>query len=683
MMRICSVSTDQFAGLRATGPVDFDPRLTILYGKNESGKSTLINLIYSLLWKDCKVGKLGRAEEYYSDKYFRNHFEPVQDKESPIYGNLVFEDEAGTYRLEKSWGTEGQVTLRTPENTILSQKNCKARMEKVLLHKNSVFSEILFANQKSIEAVVKKLLAGKMESGAELSTVATTLLMDLNGIPSEVFLNKIQEKMDMLGGVWDFSIDRPVNGGRNKNADSILKAYHDLETAEERLEQLKKLIQSVAECEQAFKQADENYQEAKTQALAFYREAREANSEDENYKTAADGESLTNLFDRMAGAEKKDWAEGSAHRAVLWEKCQKDLKTGNLTDKDAKALLQEAEEAWGKVSDLEIGIEKQKEKYMSFRAFITFAMKDGVEYHVYRERDGMQLQLGGHDLKISEAVRIEIPGIGEIHLADRDVNAEGIQTEISQKENEVRRIMEQYYVTDKEGLRQLKERIETVRREQATDSFSLKSDTLYKTEKESMETRDKKFGEYKTAQNALEAEENKEDYRTAEELEELIDDLEIELLKRKNEYHSWAHIKDVAEKILEEAKKNPLDDLELNFRKYLMFLTDGKVSIQELNRDLSSKLYSDDNQLTYELLSEGTKDVIALAFRLAAVDLLYPDGGGVIAFDDPFTDMDEDRRSRACELINDLSERNQVIFATCDTRYFELLHGRVQYISGK
>ena len=55
----------------------------------------------------------------------------------------------------------------------------------------------------------------------------------------------------------------------------------------------------------------------------------------------------------------------------------------------------------------------------------------------------------------------------------------------------------------------------------------------------------------------------------------------------------------------------------------------------------------------------------------------------MVAFDGPFTDMDEDRRCRACELINDLSERNQVIFATCDTRYFELLHGRVQYISGK
>ena len=96
MMRICSVSTEQFAGLNAMEPVNFDPKLTILFGKNESGKSTLINLIYSLLWKDCKVGKSGKADEYYSDKYFRNHFGPAQNKESTIYGNLVFEDEAGT-----------------------------------------------------------------------------------------------------------------------------------------------------------------------------------------------------------------------------------------------------------------------------------------------------------------------------------------------------------------------------------------------------------------------------------------------------------------------------------------------------------------------------------------------------------------------------------------------------------
>ena len=679
-MRICSVSTDQFAGLRATGPVEFDPRLTILYGKNESGKSTLINLIYSLLWKDCKVGKAGKAEEYYSDRYFRNHFVPVQNKESTVYGTLIFEDESGSYKLEKSWDTEGTVTLRTPENIPFGKKDYRERMEKVLRHKNSVFSEILFANQKSIEAVVKKLLTGKMESGEELSTVATTLLMDLNGVPSEAFRNKIQEKMDVLGGAWDFRNDMPAKGGKKGNADSILKAFEDLQTAKRQLEELNKLVQSVTASEEAFKQADEDYQEARKQTKAF--SGKDCSAEEFN-KTAASGESLADLFGRMVSAEREAWAGGSAHRAVFWGKCQEDLMTGKMSDQEAAALLNEAEEAWEKVSNLENSIAEQEEKLRSFHAFIRFAMKDGVEYHVYRELDGMRLQLSGNDLDISEAVRIEIPGIGEIHLADRNVDVEGIQTEIFRKQGEVRKILEHYFVKDKEGLKQLKDRIETVREEQLKDSIRLKSAELSKREEQSLKNRDEKQGEYLSALNALETEEDKEEYLTEEELEELIEDLKTALQKRKNEYHSLAHIKEVAEKILEEAKKNPLADLELNFRKYLMFLTDGKVSIQELNRDLSSKLYSDDNQLTYELLSEGTKDVIALAFRLAAVELLYPDGGGVIAFDDPFTDMDEDRRSRACELINHLSERNQVIFATCDTRYFDLLHGRVQYISGK
>ena len=81
--------------------------------------------------------------------------------------------------------------------------------------------------------------------------------------------------------------------------------------------------------------------------------------------------------------------------------------------------------------------------------------------------------------------------------------------------------------------------------------------------------------------------------------------------------------------------------------------------------------------MTFELLSEGTKDTVSLAFRLAVIKFLFPDGGGLAVFDDPFTDMDADRRARACELLNEFAKKNQIIFVTCDKSYADSLNGKV------
>ncbi len=56
---------------------------------------------------------------------------------------------------------------------------------------------------------------------------------------------------------------------------------------------------------------------------------------------------------------------------------------------------------------------------------------------------------------------------------------------------------------------------------------------------------------------------------------------------------------------------------------------------------------------------------------------MFPGGGGFVVLDDPFTDMDKERRDRACRLLSEFSKTNQVIFVTCDNRYMEQLKGNV------
>ena len=86
-------------------------------------------------------------------------------------------------------------------------------------------------------------------------------------------------------------------------------------------------------------------------------------------------------------------------------------------------------------------------------------------------------------------------------------------------------------------------------------------------------------------------------------------------------------------------------------------------------------IYSSDHLLDYGKLSEGTKETVSLAFRLAVLDHLFPDGGGVIVFDDPFTDMDAERTEESCKLIKECAKRHQVIFLTCREEYLPMLEG--------
>ena len=84
------------------------------------------------------------------------------------------------------------------------------------------------------------------------------------------------------------------------------------------------------------------------------------------------------------------------------------------------------------------------------------------------------------------------------------------------------------------------------------------------------------------------------------------------------------------------------------------------------------EIYSKDRLLNYAKLSEGTKETVSLAFRLAVLDHLFPEGGGIAIFDDPFANMDTERTAQSVALIQDFAKRHQVIFLTCKDEYLDL-----------
>jgi hypothetical protein len=151
-------------------------------------------------------------------------------------------------------------------------------------------------------------------------------------------------------------------------------------------------------------------------------------------------------------------------------------------------------------------------------------------------------------------------------------------------------------------------------------------------------------------------------------------------MQQKELLHHWLHIAEVFRSLQQELRSNPMQGLADRFGHYLSLIScDGVTSEFPDGEKLNVSIFSrDDKLLDYGKLSEGTKESVSLAFRLAVLDHLFPDGG-VIVLDDPFTDMDADRTAQACRLIADCAQRHQVIFLTCREDYLTALGGNTIY----
>ena len=177
------------------------------------------------------------------------------------------------------------------------------------------------------------------------------------------------------------------------------------------------------------------------------------------------------------------------------------------------------------------------------------------------------------------------------------------------------------------------------------------------------------------------AERDLDSYQNEMDGEDLLENCERaqrELEEQKALLKHWFHIRDVFEEQKAQLRGNPMEDITKHFACYLGLISGGKVFPEFPQTDkLDMNIYSGDRLVNYRRLSEGTKETVYLAFRLAVLDHLFPNGGGVIVLDDPLTDMDEERVEQSCALIRDCAERHQVIFLTCREAYLPQLQGNV------
>ena len=126
-MIIKELSCDCFAGVRDMS-VRFADGMNILLGDNESGKSTLADLLYHLFFQEAKLD--GRKDKAFLDACFPKTTEGDGDT---IDGAVKFETENGTYKLRKEWSASGSTRLTRPGGTPISDaKKIRAILDEEL-----------------------------------------------------------------------------------------------------------------------------------------------------------------------------------------------------------------------------------------------------------------------------------------------------------------------------------------------------------------------------------------------------------------------------------------------------------------------------------------------------------------------------------------------------------------------
>ena len=138
-----------------------------------------------------------------------------------------------------------------------------------------------------------------------------------------------------------------------------------------------------------------------------------------------------------------------------------------------------------------------------------------------------------------------------------------------------------------------------------------------------------------------------------------------------------AHIKEKASNLLGKMDIKTYEGFQKKFVKYFIHMSENSFSRVEMEHDIPKKLIKGDgSELTYNLLSFGTKDTFSLALRLTMAEYFLQDKSGFLILDDPLVDMDPDRQALAAEQINEFAKTRQVIFLTCHPQTAEMLSGK-------
>ena len=162
---------------------------------------------------------------------------------------------------------------------------------------------------------------------------------------------------------------------------------------------------------------------------------------------------------------------------------------------------------------------------------------------------------------------------------------------------------------------------------------------------------------------------------TLEELKQQIEVLNKELERNKSEGLAYSKILTRLDELLAFQSEEVFGPYYELTKKYFSEITGGRYSDISMDNILPSSVSNGSFSLPADLLSQGTKDALALALKLSMSSYYLKNSDGFIVMDDPLTDMDQNRQVLAANSLRNFSNDKQVILFTCHQSHAEILNG--------
>ncbi len=772
-MLIKNIKCDQFAGMRKKD-IDLSPNLNIIYGENESGKSTLVELVRNMLFRSVDIGNRAAA-----DVDFKNRFIPTATSTGITGdhsdGEISFQHNGQDYRLEKTWGAGKKCTLDQGGTSINDVKTVDNTIKEFLSYGKGIYDDLIFPTQHDGYATIRSILDIKdNDLKTDLSTLVSQAVTTSGGVTADKLRKAIDDKLSELGEKWDHSADRPTRAGLTRGTGAIYQANVAYEQAAATYKETLKAEQNYNTTKKAYEDAEQKLKAATDIQESFEKVYEQLKKENDINKDLT--LSKQQLAPRKEAAEHWNEYSNAANKANVLQielsdaELIKQLKEVQELSEKIKALKEEIA-AFNNISRNDVAAVKELDReieQLKGKLRINIAAKikklGDADIRVISELTGEELDIKALD--INEAVLIKIPDVMEMRISPKDINVDEINAAISERTGRKAAVLEKFGV---DSIAELEERLEkcnektrqltqvegdyqkalgTMTYEQLSESCDLSkevrsieaimtdiralcgeknivefagrysalvedyankydsisendaeikklSDEIAEKEKalseivgqidDSLRTEDPD-GKKAELKDAVEAARKDSDDRKAEYIEantkfvgysdkmteakDLVDDAKAILDEKKELYRHWTNIKAVFENVTANIQNNPMQGISDNFKKYLLMISNNRLNLDgDMDASAKAGLLSGNNKVGFEHLSEGTKDTVALALRLAVLNHLFPNGGGIAVFDDPFTDMDDSRRDVAMRLITEFAKDNQVIFTTCSKYY--------------
>lgn len=792
-MKIQKVECERFAGIQDK-KLEFCDGLNLIIGENESGKSTVVDLIYHMLFQDVKLD--GRSNADFIDKYFPKTIRGPQG--DIIDGTLVFETLNGNYKLKKEWEKGmGSCKLVIPNGTVIkSNTEINKILSEELKHRSGVYGEIVFASQKrqqlAVESIMRALSKKKdaySDMRDDLSSCLTQAALETGGVSLEKIEKKLEDNLKNLIAHWDFERDLPEGGAKRgidnawqKEVGEILKAYYSMKQVEKAQREATIAEETVEFCKRELQmlKLEKERIVAKNDQFQKYREILSTHSlleqrvkdllnllecgEIDFRKWPEAEDKLKQAEELLDKKENIDFFESFSNVAKIYEK---------LTEKKQQLA---AQKQINQKDILAINNAQHKKysaegKIAALNLVATIKQLGTIPVEIQTCASGENVEIVDGMIKITEAVEINVPGVMQMQLLPQGIDIESVKQEIKESSDTINTIFAKYNVTDIDALNRLdqsykdlkndvdllQQQLEVALGERSWEDFQADSKKIsqvsdnkediqrriddlcgvksletfiggleekIKTYEEKYNTKEelrvkmeewhkekeKKLHELNDIQNIPEEYQGIDVEQFGKELQEKLNECDdmiekqygrlttveknmgeksaedysedfsekyAEFVAKKEEYMHWRNIHNTFLQLKEKSYDNPMAGIEAKFKQYLDVISDGHLELNSIDEKMSAKLSSTEHALTYNILSEGTKDTISLAFRLAMLEYLYPEGDGLVILDDPFTDMDPKRTAQACKLIEKFAESNQVIFITCDGKYKSMMRANV------